>query len=279
MKRTVALLDYDGYICKAYYAGLKDNEQFKVLTDLVQSAIDRTAEYFNVDRDDVEVIRVISGHTFKKDIYPSYKLTRKKDENLGKFREYIKYKLRDELTCVQNLEADDVLILLQKHLNMEDNCIVFSDDKDLRYYSYRYCKLNTDNEVQTNDLEALMNIYAQMLAGDSEDNVKGIPRMGMKTALKYLNENINPNEDIIKTVIRCYRDKKIDIDNCLRDILLVLPVGCMYLKDFDTPLLLTTALLEQTKDLDIDLITARMISDQLISLNKIVKEVYLEKMD
>ena len=124
-----------------------------------------------------------------------------------------------------------------------------------------------------------MNIYAQMLAGDSEDNVKGIPRMGMKTALKYLNENINPDEDIIKTVIRCYRDKGIDIDNCLRDILLVLPIGCMYLKDFDTPLLLTTGLLEPEQELDIDVISARMISDQLISLNKIVKEVYLEKMD
>ena len=53
----------------------------------------------------------------------------------------------------------------------------------------------------------------------------------------------------------------------------------MYLKDYNTPLLLTTALLEQGKDLDIDLITARMISDQLMSLNKLVKEVYLEKMD
>lgn len=273
--KTYALLDYDGYICKAYYAGLKEDKQEKVLADLEESAIVRTMEYFNVERDEVEVIKVISGHTFKKDIYPSYKLTRKKDENLGKFRDYIKDKYKDKLIKVSNLEADDVLILLHKHLNTEHiNSIVFSDDKDLHYYSFRYCKLNTDKEVTENSLEAILNVYAQMLAGDSEDNIKGIPRMGMKTALKYIQDNMQ--SDLLKTVIKCYRDKGIDIDNCLRDILLVMPVGCMYINNEEHALLTSSLILAGCNNSELDKCVSKLIVDELTTLNAIVKEVYLD---
>lgn len=273
--KTYALLDYDGYICKAYYAGLKEDKQEKVLADLEESAIVRTAEYFNVERKDVEVMKVISGHTFKKDIYPSYKLTRKKDEGLGKFRDYIKEKYKDELIRIANLEADDVLVLLHKHLNSEYmNSIVFSDDKDLHYYSFRYCKLNTDKEVTENSLEGILNVYAQMLAGDSEDNIKGIPRMGMKTALKYIQDNMQ--SDLLRTVIKCYKDKGIDIDNCLRDILLVIPVGCMYVKNEEHAMLTASLILQGYNDGDLDKCVSKLIVDELTTLNTIVKEVYLD---
>ena len=274
---TYALLDYDGYICKAYYAGLKENKQEKVLSDLVDSAVKRVKEYFNTD--DVKIIKVISGHTFKKDIYPSYKLRRKKDEGLGEFRNLIKQKQAKELTCVKNLEADDVLILLQKHLNtINVNNVVFSDDKDLRYYAYRYCKLNEENEIQENDISELINIYAQMLAGDSEDDIKGIPRMGMKTAIKYLESNMVIDKDPLETVIKCYHDKNIDIDSCLRDLLLVIPTGSIYTEDESEELSINVSTLVLKNDFsdNLDLAVSRMIESQIKGLNKIVKGVYIE---
>ena len=272
-----ALLDYDGYICKAYYAGYKENKQNKILKDLEKSAIERTAKYFDVPEKEVKIKKVISGHSFKKDLYPSYKLPRKKDEGLGKFRDEVKQSDKT-LLCVQSLEADDVITLLQKYINTSgDKCIVFSDDKDLHYFNLRYCKLNTDQEVVENSIPDLVKCYAQMIAGDSEDNVKGVPGMGMKKAIKYIEENLS-EKDTIYQVIECYKNKGIDIDECLKNILLILPIGILYIDDISKPLILSAGLM--AKEIDMDVVNKYVnetIISQLKMLSALVKGVYAKE--
>ena len=88
----LGLFDYDGFICKAFYASIARNEGEleqieQVLIDLTKSATDKVRK-LKEDKSDKVIVRLFaSGHTYKKDIYPSYKAHRKKDEYLGVFRE------------------------------------------------------------------------------------------------------------------------------------------------------------------------------------------------
>ena len=190
----IGLLDFDGYICKAFYASiarLKDNFGHGA------------------------VIKVISGHTYKKDVYPSYKLGRKRNEDLGAFREYVKLTYED-LKIVPNLEADDVITMMAEDLG---NCIVFSDDKDLRYYNPQYCKININEEIGY-EADYKKKQLIQLLVGDKEDDIAGIPKVGEKTAEKLL-DMYGWNID---SVIEIYRDKQVTIDECLKNLLLISPI-------------------------------------------------------
>jgi DNA polymerase-1 len=251
MANKFALLDYDGYVCKAYYAAIarelydiEDAE--KIMLDLENVAIDKAKAFFNQD---VEVGRFMSGHTFKKDIYPSYKIGRKKDEYLGAFRDYVKEKYMHKIIWDNCLEADDLITLAYESKGREKNCIVFSDDKDLRYYNEQYCKINTTEEI--NFFDDLGAKYEQMLYGDKEDDINGIPKVGEKTAKKLLQEYGYS----FKSVIEIYRDKGVDIDECMKQILLISPISYDYVS-------------RNNKN------TYDMIIEQVQYFNKIIKEIY-----
>jgi 5''-3'' exonuclease (including N-terminal domain of PolI) len=212
----IGLLDFDGYICKAFYASIARGEDdfeemTKVLDDLTQAALDKLKDNFGHGA----VIKVISGHTYKKDVYPSYKLGRKRNEDLGAFREYVKLTYED-LKIVPNLEADDVITMMAEDLG---NCIVFSDDKDLRYYNPQYCKINIKEEIGY-EADYKKKQLIQLLVGDKEDAIAGISKVGEKTAEKLL-DMYGWNID---SVIEIYRDKQVTIDECLKNLLLISPI-------------------------------------------------------
>ena len=264
-----ALLDFDGYICKAFYAAVARNkeasfeEMDEILESLTQAAIAKTNKYFDYSK----IIKVVSGHTFKKDVYPSYKRARKRNELLGQYRDYV---INSDKTIFKLplLEADDVCISIDNYLNMRNGdprSIIFSDDKDLRKYCLGYyCKINLTEEVdypQEYDTAP----FIQMLTGDKEDNVKGIPLVGEKKATKFLDET---SYDLESVVLR-YIDAKIDIDECLKNILLVSPV---IIKDeFYLHYLIHN--LDARKDLD-DKVLLNTITEYLSDLSESVKEIY-----
>lgn len=272
----VALLDYDGYICKSFYANKEDMMDFhsaeRILNDLVESAIYKSMEYFKCTRDDLKVLSIISGHSWKKEIYPSYKRTRKRDEFLGMYRQIISE--RKYITKVEPLEADELLIIVNDYIKaFEDGkCIVFSDDKDLRYYADTYCKINITEQVVEQDPQSLIyNQLAQMLIGDKEDNINGVPKIGEKTANKILSQT----GYTLKNVIRIFKEKDIDIDMTLRDLLLVVPLSESYLNDLDSAYKVSYSVLNGIKPNNNDV--HNTIIGQIEYLNNIVKEVYDEK--
>lgn len=215
------LLDYDGYIAKSFYAGFnKDNptdftDCYECLENMTQFAINKTLDYFKRPTD-TNILKVISGHTFKKDIYPSYKGNRTPDEYLGMYRDEIKSRYNDELLTAYHLEADDLLVLLNEQLR--ENSIVFSDDKDLHKYCKYTCKLNESEFISSIKYGAKEQLI-QMISGDTIDNIKGVPKFGEKSAKKYLDENGYTFESVIKL----YKEKGISIDECTKNIVLVHP--------------------------------------------------------
>lgn len=269
-----AILDYDGFVCKAFYANKEDPMNIQaaanILKDLETAARDKTADFFGVPSDEIHILRIMSGHSWKKDIYPSYKRKRKKDEFLGVFRDKVKNMPR--VRVINQLEADEVIVLLSDYLS-ECNInkyIVFSDDKDLRFYCPVCCKINITEEVHPQDF---MDVYTsqleQMLIGDSEDNIKGIPKVGEKTAPKLLSKyGYN-----LKGVIKCFKDNGVDIDNCLRDLLLVIPLSKTYRHDDpDSEAGVAEDIIIGTPP--VDQLINRLLIGQIQYLNEAVKGVY-----
>lgn len=222
----IALLDYDGYVCKAFYAAQsKDLNEIEDMEEILNHLVDSVKDKADYNSE-LKIIKVMSGHTFKKDVYPSYKADRKKNEDLGMFRDYIK--LADpDIIIVPNLEADDVITMMYDYYKSYDNVKVFSDDKDLRYYNPHYCKINL-TEVPQFEADASTERYEQMLAGDKEDGISGIPKVGMVTAKKLL----DMYGYTLEHVIEIYRDKEVSIDDCMRDLMLVTPICRLWTENY-----------------------------------------------
>ena len=223
----VALLDFDGYICKAYYATISTgstdfDEMLALLEELVESAKSK------VEKDAI-IKYYISGHTYKKDIYPSYKANRKKDPLLGEFREFVKLYYGDKLIKA-NVEADDLIVMDYEFYSKARNPVVFSDDKDLRYYCKRYCKINLSEEiVEQDEKEMEQHRIIQFLTGDKEDNVQGVYGIGEKKALIELNKLGGVT---IENVIRVYKNKGISIDECLKNLILISPMYSEFIENY-----------------------------------------------
>lgn len=227
MASDIALLDFDGYICKAYYAtisrGSTDfDEMLALLEELVESAKSKIDE-------DADINYYISGHTYKKDIYPSYKANRKKDPLLGEFREFIKLYYEDKIIKA-NVEADDLIVMDYEFYSKARNPVVFSDDKDLRYYCQRYCKINlTEEIVEQDEKEMEQRRIVQFLTGDREDNVQGVYGIGEKKAVIELNKL---GGITIENVIRVYRNTGISIDECLKNLILISPLYSEFIENY-----------------------------------------------
>jgi DNA polymerase-1 len=134
------------------------------------------------------------GSDYRKNLYPEYKGNRKKE---GKFYEDLKQFFKKLPTIIKflniyfpvlsytGIEADDLIW----YVSQKYKCVILSTDADLLQcgvpqFSYTKKKYIT-LEDQWADTPRQF-ITAKALAGDNSDNIKGLERVGLKTALKYL---------------------------------------------------------------------------------------------
>lgn len=226
--KPIGILDYDGYICKAYYAALSNgtdeiSDMEEILNNLTVAALQKMKDAYGKS---AAIVKVMSGHTFKKDLYPSYKADRKRDEGVGMFREWVECS-DDKIIKIPYLEADDIAIMIYDECCKQNNTVVFSDDKDLRYYCPCYCKINLTEEIQTEE-DWEQKQLQQMLAGDREDNITGIPKIGMATAKKLLDQCGYS----LTNVVKIYKDHDIPMDECAKNLVLVTPICREYVKNY-----------------------------------------------
>ena len=205
------LIDGSGYIFRAYYAlppltrksdGLPTGAVsgfcsmlFKLLED---SKSDRNLEkptHFAVIFDSAR-------KTFRNEIYSDYKANRSEaPDDLAPQFEYIrKSVLAFNLPSVElsNYEADDLIATyVEKILKGGAKVTIVSSDKDLmqlykknvRIYDPMKNKFISDEDVQKKfGVDSSKVIDVQALAGDSSDNVPGVPGIGVKTAAELINK-------------------------------------------------------------------------------------------
>jgi 5'-3' exonuclease len=101
----------------------------------------------------------------------------------------IKAHLRDKwkFVVVNNIEADDAVSIASEELKFLDiNHILVHADKDIRQKSGNHYNLRTHKREYISPIEALKNLYRQILIGDNTDSIQGLKGVGKKRAAQYI---------------------------------------------------------------------------------------------
>ncbi len=205
------LIDGSGYIFRAYYAlppltrksdGLPTGAVsgfcsmlFKLLEDSKSNLNLQKPTHFAVIFDSAR-------KTFRNEIYSDYKANRSEaPDDLAPQFEYIrKSVLAFNLPSVEliNYEADDLIATyVDQILDLGAKVTIVSSDKDLmqlykknvRIFDPMKNKFINEEDIQKKfGVNSNKVIDVQALAGDSSDNVPGVPGIGVKTAAELINK-------------------------------------------------------------------------------------------
>jgi len=205
------LIDGSGYIFRAYYAlpplsrksdGLPTGAVSGFCSMLFKLLEDSRSDDSNQKPTHFAVIFDSARKNFRNDIYNEYKANRTEaPEDLVPQFEYIRKSVKAfNLPCIEqiNYEADDLIATYAKKIiEAGAKVTVISSDKDLmqlvskdiRLYDPMKSKVLGEKEViEKFGVKPNQVIDVQSLAGDSSDNIPGVPGIGIKTASELINK-------------------------------------------------------------------------------------------
>ena len=224
------LIDGSGYIFRAYYAlppltrksdGLPVgavsgfcNMLFKLLEDSKSKDNKDKPTHFAVIFDSAR-------KNFRNEIYSDYKGNRSDapDDLIPQFEYIRKSVLAFNLPSIEllNYEADDLIATyVEQILEKGAKATIVSSDKDLmqlykknvRIYDPMKNKFINDEDVNKKfGVKADKVIDVQALAGDSTDNVPGVPGIGVKTAAELIKE-YGDLENLLKNAKKIKQNKR-----------------------------------------------------------------------
>jgi len=224
------LIDGSGYIFRAYYAlpplsrksdGLPTGAVsgfcsmlFKLLEDSKSNENRQKPSHFAVIFDSAR-------KTFRNEIYSDYKANRSEapDDLVPQFEYIRKSVLAFNLPSVEliNYEADDLIATyVDRILDNGAKVTIVSSDKDLmqlykkdvRIFDPMKNKFISDIDVKNKfGVGPDKVIDVQALAGDSSDNVPGVPGIGVKTAAELINKYGNL-ETLLKSAKEIKQNKR-----------------------------------------------------------------------
>ena len=198
------LVDGSGYIFRAYYA-LKTNltspEGVPIgavfgFTKMLLKLLD------DLDPAELAVVFDAGRKTFRNDIYADYKANRSDppEDLIPQFplvREATRA-LGLPLLEMEGWEADDLIASLAKQATKAGkSCLIVSSDKDLMQLvrpgvsmldPMKGRPIGPDEVVEKFGVPPEQVVAVQALAGDSSDNVPGVPGIGIKTAAELIRE-------------------------------------------------------------------------------------------
>ncbi len=200
------LVDGSSYLFRAFHA----------LPNLTNSAGEHTGAILGVinmlkripsqlGTNHVVVVFDAKGKNFRHELYPEYKANRKKmadelREQIEPIHDIIKA-MGFPLVCVPNVEADDVIGTLSNQAEKEGwEVIISSGDKDMAQLVTKNVTLMDTMKNSVTTIETVKERYGitpeqfidyLALVGDTSDNIPGVPKVGPKTATKWLNDYEN----------------------------------------------------------------------------------------
>jgi len=222
MKNRIFVIDGSSYLYRAYHAMPPLSTSSGQPTGAVKGV---TNMLMNLKKDSegspIIVVFDAKGKTFRSDIYSEYKANRPPMPD----------DLRDQLVPVKSIcraigfplieiegvEADDVIATISKMAKKAKyKCVISSLDKDLMQLvedphvtmmdTMKHKIFNEESVfekfgVKPNQIRDLL-----ALVGDTSDNIPGVPKVGQKTAAKWLNQygdlnSIKENAESIKGVV------------------------------------------------------------------------------
>jgi len=222
MKDRVFIIDGSSYLYRAYHAMPPLSTSKGQPTGAIKGVTNMLMT-LKKDSEGSPIIVVFDakGKTFRSEIYKEYKANRPPmpddlREQLEPLKEICKA-IGFPLIEIPGVEADDVIAtLVNKAKEKKFKAVVSSLDKDLmqlvedpnitimntmKHQIFTEAKVFEKFGVQPNQIRDML-----ALVGDSSDNIPGVPKVGQKTAAKWLNEyknldGIKDNAESIKGVV------------------------------------------------------------------------------
>ncbi|QET02458.1 MULTISPECIES: DNA polymerase I [Cupriavidus] len=199
--KTLLLVDGSSYLYRAYHAlpdlrngeGLPTGAIYGMINMLRKLRNDYPAEYSACVFD-------AKGKTFRDDMYPAYKEHRPSmPEDLARQIEPIHEAVRAlgwPIVVVEGVEADDVIGTLARQATAQGvRTVVSTGDKDLAQLVDDHVTLVNTMSGEVLDPPGVVAKFGVpperivdylSLIGDAVDNVPGVPKVGPKTAVKWL---------------------------------------------------------------------------------------------
>ncbi len=197
------LVDGSGYIFRAYYAiptrnttdGTPTNATFGFTNMLIKLLRES-------DADGIAVIFDASGESFRNEIYPDYKANRDEppEDLVPQFAMVREATKALNLPCVEMLgyEADDLIATYARQAKAAGARVtIVSSDKDLMQLvedgvdmldPMKNREIGPAEVVEKFGVAPDKVVEVQALAGDSVDNIPGVPGIGIKTAAQLIEE-------------------------------------------------------------------------------------------
>ncbi len=206
------LVDGSGYLFRAYFAMARSREGLTRASDgLPVGAVLGFSNMLNKlltdmrDEHDPTHLAVIfdySGRTFRNEIYPDYKGNRPDapEDLIPQFPLVRDATRAFNVPCIETegFEADDIIATYARNVeSMGGEVVIISSDKDLMQLVSEHIsmfdpmknkKIGRDEVIEKFGMPPENVIDIQALAGDSSDNVPGVPGIGVKTAAQLIEE-------------------------------------------------------------------------------------------
>ena len=202
-EHTMVLVDGSYYLFRAYHAirdltnaeGEPTNAIYGVINMMQKHLTEGGPDYFAIIFD-------AKGKTFRNDLYADYKANRPPMPDdlvcqIQPLHDLIRA-MGVPLLMIDGVEADDVIATLSRQAASKGiKTVVSTGDKDLaQMVNDRIHLINTMSDVYLDPagVEEKFGVQPEQiidylsLMGDTADNVPGVPKVGPKTAVKWLNQ-------------------------------------------------------------------------------------------
>ena len=199
--KPLILVDGSSYLFRAFYGikapltapdGMRTNAIHGVL-----NMLDSLRKTYNPEH--MSVIFDAKGKTFRHDLYADYKANRppmpdELRDQIDPLLEMIRAQ-GYPLLIVPDVEADDVIGTLASQY--DGKVIISTGDKDMAQLVTDDVHLINTMSKSYHDIQGVIDKYGVpperirdylTLMGDTSDNIPGVPKVGPKTAVKWLNE-------------------------------------------------------------------------------------------
>jgi DNA polymerase-1 len=203
-QKKLVLVDGSSYLFRAYHArGVNLSSPDGRPTHVIYIVLNMLNKLVNDEQPDlIGVVFDAKGKTFRNEIYPEYKANRPPmpddlREQIEPLHEIIKARGLP-LICVEGVEADDIIGTLSREATeLGYRVLISTGDKDMaQLVNANVSLINTMNNhsmdetgvVEKFQVRADQIIDYLALMGDSSDNIPGVPKVGPKTAAKWIAE-------------------------------------------------------------------------------------------
>ena len=203
-QKKLVLVDGSSYLFRAYHArGVNLSSPDGRPTHVIYIVLNMLSKLVNDEQPDlIGVVFDAKGKTFRNDIYPEYKANRPPmpddlREQIEPLHELIKARGLP-LICVEGVEADDIIGTMSREATEQGYRVLISTgDKDMAQLVNENVNLiNTMNNHFMDEAGVVEKFQVRpdqiidylALMGDSSDNIPGVPKVGPKTAAKWIAE-------------------------------------------------------------------------------------------